>query len=337
MSFYILEALVLTFDGEIKEKYIDTVDQQEMIGVCGRNDEFLRIIRDNFDCFFVARGNSISIKGNAKEVEMAEQLLQELLFLYRQGLPLTTHDVRYSIFMVREGKTMNLHQMYADTIIVNNRGRQVKAKTIGQWEYCEAIRKNHITFGIGPAGTGKTYLAVALAVAALKRKEVERIILTRPAVEAGEKLGFLPGDMQDKVDPYLRPLYDGLYDILGNETFQKYLSKGIIEVAPLAFMRGRTLNDAFIILDEAQNTTPEQMKMFLTRFGFGSKMVITGDVTQIDLPMGKSSGLNQSARILEGVNGVAIQRFTDQDVVRHEIVGAIIKAYARFENRGERK
>ncbi|MDO4179468.1 MAG: PhoH family protein [Phascolarctobacterium sp.] len=327
----------MAFDGEMKEKYIETVDQQEMIGVCGLNDEFLRIIRDNFDCFFVARGNSIVIKGNAREVEMAEQLLQELLFLYRQGLPLTTHDVRYSIFMVREGKTMNLHQMYSDTIIVNNRGRQVKAKTIGQWEYCEAIRKNHVTFGIGPAGTGKTYLAVALAVAALKRKEVERIILTRPAVEAGEKLGFLPGDMQDKVDPYLRPLYDGLYDILGNETFQKYLSKGIIEVAPLAFMRGRTLNDAFIILDEAQNTTPEQMKMFLTRFGFGSKMVVTGDITQIDLPMGKNSGLNQSARILEGVHGIAIQRFTDQDVVRHEIVGAIIKAYARFENRGERK
>lgn len=326
----------MTFDGKTKEKYIDTVDQQEMIGICGRNDEFLRIIRDNFDCFFVARGNSIAIKGNAHEVEMAEQLMQELLFLYRQGLPLTTHDVRYSIFMVREGKTLNLHQMYADTIIVNNRGRQVKAKTIGQWEYCESIRKNNITFGIGPAGTGKTYLAVALAVAALKRKEVERIILTRPAVEAGEKLGFLPGDMQDKVDPYLRPLYDGLYDILGGETFQKYLSKGIIEVAPLAFMRGRTLNDAFIILDEAQNTTPEQMKMFLTRFGFGSKMVITGDVTQIDLPTGKNSGLNQSARILDGVNGVAIQRFTDHDVVRHEIVGAIIKAYARFENRGER-
>mgnify|MGYP004449322383 FL=1 len=308
-----------------------------MVGVCGRNDEFLRIIRDNFDCFFVARGNTIAIKGAAAEVEMAEQLLQELIFLYRQGLPLTTHDVRYSVFMVREGKTMSLHKMYADTIIINNRGRQVKAKTIGQGEYVEAIPKNHITFGIGPAGTGKTYLAVALAVAALKRKEVERIILTRPAVEAGEKLGFLPGDMQDKVDPYLRPLYDGLYDVLGNEAFQKYLSKGIIEVAPLAFMRGRTLNDAFIILDEAQNTTPEQMKMFLTRFGFGSKMVITGDITQIDLPMGKNSGLNQSAKILEQVPGVAVQRFTDQDVVRHEIVGAIIKAYARFENRGEHK
>ncbi|MBR6637152.1 MAG: PhoH family protein, partial [Phascolarctobacterium sp.] len=192
---------------------------------------------------------------------------------------------------------------------------------------------NHITLGIGPAGTGKTYLAVALAVAALKKKEVERIILTRPAVEAGEKLGFLPGDMQDKVDPYLRPLYDGLYDMLGNETFQKYLTKGTIEVAPLAYMRGRTLNDSFIILDEAQNTTPEQMKMFLTRFGFGSKMVITGDITQIDLPGGKTSGLKDASKILKDVPGIGIVKFNDQDVVRHEIVGSIIKAYEKFEKR----
>ena len=221
--------------------------------------------------------------------------------------------------------------MYADTIIVNNRGRQVKAKTLGQWQYVETIRKNFITLGIGPAGTGKTYLAVALAVAALKKKEVERIILTRPAVEAGEKLGFLPGDMQDKVDPYLRPLYDGLYDMLGSETFQKYITKGTIEVAPLAYMRGRTLNDAFIILDEAQNTTPEQMKMFLTRFGFGSKMVITGDITQIDLPGGKISGLKDAAKILSNVPGIGVIKFSQHDVVRHEIVGSIIKAYEAFE------
>ena len=202
----------------------------------------------------------------------------------------------------------------------------------------ETIRKSFITLGIGPAGTGKTYLAVALAVAALKKKEVERIILTRPAVEAGEKLGFLPGDMQDKVDPYLRPLYDGLYDMLGTETFQKYLAKGTIEVAPLAYMRGRTLNDAYIILDEAQNTTPEQMKMFLTRFGFGSKMVITGDITQIDLPGGKSSGLKDAARILRDVPGIGVIKFSEQDVVRHEIVGSIIKAYEKFENaRKERR
>lgn len=310
---------------------LQTFDQQEMVGICGRNDEFLRIIRSAFDCTLVARGNTITVTGAEEEATKLHVLLQELLFLYRQGLPLTTHDVRYSIFMVKAGQPESLHRMYADTIIVNNRGRQVKAKTLGQWQYVETIRKNYITLGIGPAGTGKTYLAVALAVAALKKKEVERIILTRPAVEAGEKLGFLPGDMQDKVDPYLRPLYDGLYDMLGAETFQKYVTKGTIEVAPLAYMRGRTLNDAFIILDEAQNTTPEQMKMFLTRFGFGSKMVITGDITQIDLPGGKTSGLKDAAKILSNVPGIGIIKFSQQDVVRHEIVGSIIKAYEVFE------
>lgn len=310
---------------------LQTFDQQEMVGICGRNDEFLRIIRSAFDCTLVARGNTITVTGAEEEASKLHLLLQELLFLYRQGLPLTTHDVRYSIFMVKEGQLESLHRMYADTIIANNRGRQVKAKTLGQWQYVETIRKNYITLGIGPAGTGKTYLAVALAVSALKKKEVERIILTRPAVEAGEKLGFLPGDMQDKVDPYLRPLYDGLYDMLGAETFQKYVTKGTIEVAPLAYMRGRTLNDAFIILDEAQNTTPEQMKMFLTRFGFGSKMVITGDITQIDLPGGKSSGLKDAAKILSNVPGIGVIKFSQQDVVRHEIVGSIINAYEVFE------
>ena len=315
------------------ERILETIDQQEMVGVCGRNEEFLRIIRDAFECKIVARGNQIAISGAGDEVEKLRELFLELLFLYRQGLPLTAHDVRYSIYMVKAGKTESLHRMYADTIITNNRGRQVKAKTLGQWHYVETIRHNHITLGIGPAGTGKTYLAVALAVAALKKKEVERIILTRPAEEAGEKLGFLPGDMQDKVDPYLRPLYDGLYDMLGNETFQKYLTKGTIEVAPLAYMRGRTLNDSFIILDEAQNTTPEQMKMFLTRFGFGSKMVITGDITQIDLPGGKTSGLKDASKILKDVPGIGIVKFSGQDVVRHEIVGSIIKAYENFEKR----
>ena len=315
------------------ERILETIDQQEMVGVCGRNEEFLRIIRDAFECKIVARGNQIAISGAGDEVEKLRELFLELLFLYRQGLPLTAHDVRYSIYMVKAGKTESLHRMYADSIITNNRGRQVKAKTLGQWHYVETIRHNHITLGIGPAGTGKTYLAVALAVAALKKKEVERIILTRPAVEAGEKLGFLPGDMQDKVDPYLRPLYDGLYDMLGNETFQKYLTKGTIEVAPLAYMRGRTLNDSFIILDEAQNTTPEQMKMFLTRFGFGSKMVITGDITQIDLPGGKTSGLKDASKILKDVPGIGIVKFSGQDVVRHEIVGSIIKAYENFEKR----
>ena len=313
------------------ERFIETLDQQEMVGVCGRNEDFMRLIRQAFPCKIVARGMQITFKGEEEVVNQALQLMDELLFLYRQGMPLTTHDVRYSIYMVQQGKAESLHRMYADTLIVNHRGRQVKAKTLGQWQYVETIRKNYITLGIGPAGTGKTYLAVALAVAALKRKEVERIILTRPAVEAGERLGFLPGDMQDKVDPYLRPLYDGLYDMLGQETVQKYLSKGVIEVAPLAYMRGRTLNEAYIILDEAQNTTPEQMKMFLTRFGFGSKMVITGDVTQIDLPGGKRSGLIDASKILKSVNGIGVIKFTEQDVVRHEIVGSIIKAYEKFE------
>lgn len=323
---------------ETLQVILEAASQQEMVGICGRNDELLRLIRSGFaNCTLVARGNTLSMSGTRSEVELLEQLLQELLFLYRQGLPLTTHDVRYSMFMVKEGRLESLHRMYADTIIVNNRGRQVKAKTLGQWQYVETIRKNYITLGIGPAGTGKTYLAVALAVAALKKKEVERIILTRPAVEAGEKLGFLPGDMQDKVDPYLRPLYDGLYDMLGAETFQKYLAKGTIEVAPLAYMRGRTLNDAFIILDEAQNTTPEQMKMFLTRFGFGSKMVITGDITQIDLPGSKNSGLKDAAYILRNVPGIGVIKFSQQDVVRHEIVGSIIKAYEAFENKSVRE
>lgn len=319
------------------EHILETIDQQEMVGICGRNEEFMRLIRQAFDCKIVARGMQITLKGDDEIVQQALELFDELLFLYRQGMPLTTHDVRYSISMVKQGKTDSLHRMYADTLIVNNRGRQVKAKTLGQWQYVETIRKNYITLGIGPAGTGKTYLAVALAVAALKKKEVDRIILTRPAVEAGERLGFLPGDMQDKVDPYLRPLYDGLYDMLGQETVQKYLSKGIIEVAPLAYMRGRTLNEAYIILDEAQNTTPEQMKMFLTRFGFGSKMVITGDVTQIDLPGGKRSGLIDAARILRNVQGIGVIKFTEQDVVRHEIVGNIIKAYEKFEGENSTK
>ncbi|WP_366781048.1 PhoH family protein [uncultured Phascolarctobacterium sp.] len=308
-----------------------------MVGILGRNDELLRVIKEHYDSVIVARGNVIVFSGEDNEVGQIETLFKELLFLYRQGMPLTTHDVRYSIRMIAEGRLESLHRMYADTIIVTNRGRQVKAKTLGQWEYVETIKRSNVTIGIGPAGTGKTYLAVALAVKALKNKEVERIVLTRPAVEAGEKLGFLPGDMQDKVDPYLRPLYDALYDMLGSETFQKYVARGTIEVAPLAYMRGRTLNDSFIILDEAQNTTPEQMKMFLTRFGFGSKMVITGDITQIDLPSGKNSGLKQAAYVLQKTPGVGIIRFGESDVVRHEIVAAIIRAYENYDSRRQKQ
>ena len=288
------------------ERILETIDQQEMVGVCGRNEEFLRIIRDAFNCKIVARGNQVVISGDVDEVAKLRELFLELLFLYRQGLPLTAHDVRYSIYMVKAGKTESLHRMYADTIITNNRGRQVKAKTLGLWHYVETFRHNHMTLGIGPAGTGKTYLAVAAAVAAFRERTVNRIILTRPAVEAGERLGFLPGDLQNKVDPYLRPLYDALYDMLGAETFQKYQERGSIEVAPLAYMRGRTLDDSFIILDEAQNTTKEQMKMFLTRLGFGSKIVITGDITPIDLPKDTTSGLKEALRVLKGVEDIAI-------------------------------
>lgn len=311
------------------EQVIEVSSQQEMVGILGRNDENLRLINASFDATIVARGNKIIFSGSEEEEKQIGALFRELLFLYRQGLPVTTHDVRYSIYMVQGGAVAKLHNMYAETLIVTWRGHQIKAKTLGQYNYVRAIKDNFITFGIGPAGTGKTYLAVAMAVTALKKRQVERIILTRPAVEAGEKLGFLPGDMQDKVDPYLRPLYDALYDMLGTETAQKYLENGVIEVAPLAYMRGRTLNGSFIILDEAQNTTPEQMKMFLTRFGFGSRMVVTGDITQIDLPSGKASGLIDAAHVLRGVPHIGIEYFDEKDVVRHEIVGAIIKAYER--------
>lgn len=309
------------------ERIIEVQDQQEMVGILGRNDELLRVIKEHYESVIVARGNVIVFSGEDNEVGQIETLFKELLFLYRQGMPLTTHDVRYSIGMIAEGRLESLHRMYADTIIVTNRGRQVKAKTLGQWDYVETIKRSNVTIGIGPAGTGKTYLAVALAVKALKNKEVERIVLTRPAVEAGEKLGFLPGDMQDKVDPYLRPLYDALYDMLGSETFQKYVARGTIEVAPLAYMRGRTLNDSFIILDEAQNTTPEQMKMFLTRMGFGSRVVVTGDVTQIDLPRGKKSGLIEARRVLHDVEEIRFCELKDVDVVRHQLVKKVIKAY----------
>lgn len=316
---------------ETTEKRFVFRDPREMVAVLGKNDEYLHGIQKALDCQLIPRGNEVIATGESKSVDAAESLVNELLYLYRQGLPVTEHDVKYSLNLVLNGQQEQLHNMFTDTVLTTVRGRQVKAKTLGQMQYLKTIAQNDITIAIGPAGTGKTYLAVAMAVKALKNKEVERIILTRPAVEAGEKLGFLPGDLQEKVDPYLRPLYDALYEMLGMEAFQKNLQRGIIEVAPLAYMRGRTLNDAFIILDEAQNTTPEQMRMALTRFGFGSKLVVTGDATQIDLPSGKQSGLTNAAYVLKNVPGIGIIYFTEKDVVRHEIVGAIIKAYAAYD------
>lgn len=316
-----------------EEKRIYFNDHQEAIAVLGRNDEHLGIINQHFDSRVVTRGDEIAITGPADDVQKVHRVFTELLYLYRKGNPVTSHDVRYSIRIIKEGREEYLHQMLADLVLVTAKGRQIRPKTIGQRMYLEAIRQNDITFGIGPAGTGKTYLAVAMAVFSLKNKEVERIILTRPAVEAGEKLGFLPGDLQEKVDPYLRPLYDALYDILGSETFQKYMSKNIIEVAPLAYMRGRTLDDSFIILDEAQNTTPEQMKMFLTRMGFGSKMVVTGDITQIDLPHGNKSGLKTAISVVSDIHGIQAIYLNESDVVRHEMVGKIIKAYEEYDKR----
>ena len=305
-------------------------NMQEAVAILGRQDEFLRLFRERFACRILSRGEELNAHGEEAEVSRLEQLLQVLGQLYREGNPVTEHDIQYSLRMLEAGSGEALRQMFADKVAVTARGRQVRPKTIGQRIYLEAIRHHEITFGIGPAGTGKTYLAVAMAVHLLKQKVVERIILTRPAVEAGEKLGFLPGDLQDKVDPYLRPLYDALYDLLGIDTFQKYMSKNIIEVAPLAYMRGRTLEDAFVILDEAQNTTPEQMKMFLTRLGFGSRMVVNGDVTQVDLPQGSASGLKHAKKVLTGVAGIGIVEFNDTDVVRHDMVARIIRAYDQF-------
>lgn len=310
-----------------REQRISFADHQEAIAVLGRNDENFRIVAQCFAAHLTSRGDEIIITGSAGETERIAGLFRDLVFLYREGNQVTTHDVRYAIRMVSEGREAQLRQLFADTVVVTARGRHVKPKTLGQKCYLDSIRDNPVTFGIGPAGTGKTYLAVAMAVFSLKNRAVERIILTRPAVEAGEKLGFLPGDLQEKVDPYLRPLYDSLYDILGVDTFQKYLTKNVIEVAPLAYMRGRTLEDAFIILDEAQNTTPEQMKMFLTRIGFGSKAVVNGDISQIDLPRGQTSGLIDAERVLRRVQGIAHVHFTSADVVRHPLVARIVDAY----------
>ena len=309
-----------------------------MSGLFGSFDSNIRILEDEYHVTAVNRGGELKLTGDEEaNVEAAARAVQGMLVLLKKGEQLNEQNIHYVISMVNEGADKKLSKLMADCICITARGKPVKAKTLGQEAYVEAIRDNTVVFGIGPAGTGKTYLAVAMAVKAFKAKEVNRIILTRPAVEAGESLGFLPGDLQQKVDPYLRPLYDALFDMLGAESFQKQLERGSIEVAPLAYMRGRTLDDSFIILDEAQNTTSEQMKMFLTRLGSNSKAVVTGDVTQIDLPGGKKSGLKEVTRILKGIDGITTVYFNEKDVVRHHLVQEIVKAYDRYAERQEKE
>lgn len=316
------------------EQRINIDRMEQAVALFGSFDENIKLIEREYRVAIVCRGSEMKISGEPEDVAKAVRAVESLLSLINRGESLSEQNVRYCISLVNEGSESKIETLAGDCICITSKGKPVKAKTLGQKKYCTAIQGNTITIGVGPAGTGKTYLAVALAVSSFRSQEVNRIILTRPAVEAGEKLGFLPGDLQQKVDPYLRPLYDALFDMLGAETYQKYVERGNIEVAPLAYMRGRTLDDSFIILDEAQNTTPEQMKMFLTRLGFGSKMVITGDVTQIDLPDGKKSGLKEVLRILRGIDDIAQIRFTEKDVVRHKLVQDIIKAYEKNEEAG---
>ncbi len=315
------------------DKTIEVERMEHVIQVFGSFDQNLRIIENELGVKVLDRDDQLHVCGEAEDVMLAEKAINGLLTLAAKGENIDAQNVRYILKLVSEGKEKQIDELAGDVICITAKGKPIKPKTLGQRDYCEAIRDNTVTLGIGPAGTGKTYLAVAAAVAAFRAEEVNRIILTRPAVEAGERLGFLPGDLQSKVDPYLRPLYDALFDMLGPETYQKYLERGNIEVAPLAYMRGRTLDDSFIILDEAQNTSREQMKMFLTRIGFGSKVVITGDITQIDLPEDKVSGLKVAMRVLDGIDDIAICTLTGADVVRHRLVQKIIEAYEVYDKK----
>lgn len=319
------------------EQTVSIERMEDAIGIFGSFDENMRLLEQELSVTVVCRDDQLKISGEAEPVLYAVKVVEGLISLSGRGETINEQNVRYLIGLVKSGNEDKIQTLAADVLCVTARGKPIKAKTVGQKRYVDAIKSNTITLGVGPAGTGKTYLAVAAAVAAFRAKEVNRIILTRPAVEAGERLGFLPGDLQSKVDPYLRPLYDALFEMLGTESYAKYVERGNIEVAPLAYMRGRTLDDSFIILDEAQNTSREQMKMFLTRLGFGSKIVITGDITQIDLPVDKVSGLKEAMRILKGVEDITICRLTESDVVRHVIVQRIIKAYEEDENRRKAK
>ena len=314
------------------EQRISIERLEQAINLFGSFDENIRLIESEFHVTVANREGELRVNGEPEDTMLACKALSALLTLSNRGEAINEQNVRYVIGLAHSGQEEKIGELTQDVICISAKGRPIKPKTIGQKEYVDSISQNTVTIGVGPAGTGKTYLAVAAAVAAFRERKINRIILTRPAVEAGERLGFLPGDLQSKVDPYLRPLYYALFDMLGAETYQKYLERGNIEVAPLAYMRGRTLDDSFIILDEAQNTSCEQMKMFLTRMGFGSKMVITGDATQIDLPADKLSGLKQAVRVLKNVEGIGICELTDQDVVRHVMVQRIIKAYADYED-----
>ena len=320
------------------EKTIDIERIEQLVALFGNFDENIKDIEKRYNVVITNRGSQIKVSGDPNDVLIAVRTVECLIEMINKGEQITDQSIQYADTLVRDAEDDKIGKLLnSDCVCITSKGKPVKAKTLGQKKYIEAIKKNTITIGVGPAGTGKTFLAVAVAVAAFRSKQVNRIILTRPAVEAGESLGFLPGDLQQKIDPYLRPLYDALFEMLGAENFQRCIERGDIEVAPLAYMRGRTLDDSFIILDEAQNTTSEQMKMFLTRLGFNSKAVVTGDITQIDLPSGKKSGLKDAVKILKNIDDIAIMRLSDKDVVRHRLVQEIIKAYERNDELNERK
>ncbi len=319
------------------EQTVSIDSMENAVILFGAFDENIKTLEKEFGISILNRGTELKVSGEAENVSAAVRAIGGMLMLLDKGENLNSQNIGYIISLVKEGQEDKLSEFAGDCICITTKGRAVKPKTLGQKKYIDSIKNNTVVFGIGPAGTGKTYLAVAMAVNAFRAKQISRIILTRPAVEAGEKLGFLPGDLQQKVDPYLRPLYDALFDMLGAESFARYHEKGAIEVAPLAYMRGRTLDDSFIILDEAQNTTPEQMKMFLTRLGFNSKIVVTGDITQIDLPNGKKSGLVEAVKILKNIENIQTVHFSEKDVVRHRLVMDIIKAYEKHEEGKKRK